>query len=134
MLARAREAVPGDTVCFLNAALPRLPFRERVFGATVCLRFLHHLHDDADRLASLAELKRVTSGPIVISLFLSGNYQAARRRRKDRTRGESRRFILDRAHLEGLAARAGLEVLRSRSLFPGVSALHVVSLRQSSMA
>lgn len=134
MLTRARGAFHGNTICFLNAALPRLPFQDRVFGATVCLRFLHHLHDDEDRLASLAELRRVCEGPIVISLFLSGNYQALRRRRKDRTRGESRRFILDRPHLDALAARAGLEVLRSRSLLPGVSALHVVSLRPGSSA
>jgi len=130
MVSRSRQEL-GDlagAVHFLKAAFPHLPFQRDAFGSAVCLRYLHHLHTDVDLLAALTELRRVTRGPVVVSLFLSGNLQSIRRRRKDLARGQARRFILKRNRLHWLAGSAGFEVSRCRSIFPGVSALHVVTL------
>jgi len=133
MVAEARTGGPGSAigdrdVAFVLACYPHLPFESNAFGAIVCSRFLHHLASERDLLAALAELARVTRGPVVASLFLTGNAQAVARRLKDRARGTARRFVLPFARLRRLAGAAGLRVTRRRSLVPGLSALHVVTL------
>lgn len=133
MIAEARSVDPGSATgsrdaAFVLAAYPHLPFGSESFGAIVCSRYLHHLATDRDLLAALVELARVSRGPIVASLFLTGNVQALGRRAKDRARGVARRFVFAPARLRRLAGAAGLRVTRRRSLVPGLSALHVVTL------
>lgn len=125
MLAIARRDRPEAT--FVVAAYPHLPFVDDAFAAVACLRFLHHV-DGADLVRALAELGRVARGPIIASLFLTGNLQAMRRSRRDRRRGTRRRFLFTRRGLRAAATEAGLRVARIRSLCPGISALHVVTL------
>jgi SAM-dependent methyltransferase len=132
MVTVARSAGPGSgtedaVVQFALGAYPDLPFASNAFGAVVCSRFLHHLGSDQDLLAALGELARVSHGPIVTSLFLTGNVQAVVRRFKDRSRGVARRFVCPPSRLRRLAAAVGLRVNRRRSLVPGLSALHVVT-------
>jgi len=139
MIAVARNggsgsATAGRDAAFVLAAYPHLPFGSASFGAVVCSRYLHHLAGDQDLLAALVELARVTRGPIVASLFLTGNVQAVVRRAKDRARGVARRFVLAPARLRRLAGAAGLRVTRRRSLVPGLSALHVITLTPAGAA
>jgi SAM-dependent methyltransferase len=125
MLALARRARPD--AAFTVAAYPHLPFADGAFPAVACLRFLHHVAGD-DLISALGELARVSRGPIVASLFLTGNLQAARRARRDAERGMRRRFLIDRVDLAAAAGAAGLRVAAVRGLLPGISALHVVTL------
>jgi ubiquinone/menaquinone biosynthesis C-methylase UbiE len=83
----------------------RLPFRDGAFAGAACVRLLHHL-GAADRRAVLVELRRVCSGPFVVSYFDAATLQALRARRKRERKG-SRKAIRRAEFLEDLAA-AGL--------------------------
>lgn len=57
-----------------------LPFRDGAFDGALCMRLMHHLAAADDRVAVLAELRRVTRGPVVVSFFESRSLQHLRRR------------------------------------------------------
>lgn len=66
----------GRAAC---ASVHALPFADGTFAGALCHRLLHHLPTSAERVAVLAELRRVTDGPIVVSFFHAVSVQNARR-------------------------------------------------------
>jgi SAM-dependent methyltransferase len=49
----------------IQASADALPFADGAFGAALAMRFLFHVEDEGLRLSMLAELARVTRGPVV---------------------------------------------------------------------
>lgn len=89
-------------------------FVECVFS----IRLLHHIEKSADRILMLKEFARISSGTVIVSLWVDGNFRAWRHEineaRKARVRGAERprdRFVVKRAEIEGDFAAAGLEVI-----------------------
>ena len=79
-----------------------------------CMRLLHHIGKQADRLALFREFRRVASRSICISLWVDGNYQAFRRRRLERRRapgGYQNRFVLSASQVESEFRQAGLGII-----------------------
>ncbi len=64
MLETARAKEPE--AAFLVADLARLPFPDRGFDVSVCIRFLHLVRDPSLRVAFLRELRRVSRLGVVI--------------------------------------------------------------------
>jgi len=46
-------------------------FADASFDAVVCNRLFHHFHEPQTRVQALAELRRISCGPVVISFFCS---------------------------------------------------------------
>ncbi len=104
----------------LRADAFHLPFADGAFAAAACIRLLHHLPKD-DRRRVLAELRRVTCGPFVVSWFDRATLQALRAapKRRDRDRG-SRRAISRSEFLSDLEA-TGLGWIRAARPLPLVA-------------
>lgn len=89
-------------------------FVESVF----CIRLFHHIEKSEDRILMLKEFARISSGTVIVSLWVDGNFRAWRHRRKQerKARTEGRiaprdRLLLKRSEFESEIAAAGLEVI-----------------------
>lgn len=89
-------------------------FVECVFS----IRLMHHIDKSEDRIRMLKEFARISSGTIVVSLWVDGNFRAYRHRineeRKVHKRGENRaidRFLFKRSEIESDFAAAGLNIV-----------------------
>ena len=78
-----------------------LPFDDAGFDWVVCHRFFHHLHNDGERIAALASLRRVCRRGVVFYAWL--NTPFARRR-------GSMRASISRARLNEAIGAAGLRL------------------------
>lgn len=105
------KACSGDRprVC---ASANALPFVADTFGGALCHRLLQHIPTAAERIAILAELKRVTRGPIIVSFFDAFSLQHARRLvRRATGKNRSGRGAVSRANLRRELQAAGLQAL-----------------------
>lgn len=82
------------------------------------IRLMHHIDKSVDRIRMLQEFARISSGTIVVSLWVDGNFRAYRHRinerRKATKRGENRaidRFLFTRSEIESDFAAAGLSII-----------------------
>lgn len=88
-----------------------------------CLRFYHHLGRTEDRLKLLAELRRVATRFVAISLWVDGNIAGNRRMRRqapEATPGYGRRRCRRRAEVEEEFHRAGFTVRAHYDVWPGI--------------
>jgi SAM-dependent methyltransferase len=111
MLAAAGPARPR--VC---GAASALPFADGAFAGVLCMRLLQHLPTAAERIAVLAELRRCSRGPVIVSFFDSHSLTHARRLLRRATGRRSGRGAIARRTLIAEAAAAGLTVRRFRAL------------------
>lgn len=86
-------------------------FVECVFS----IRFLHHIQKSQDRIQILKEFARISSGTVIVSLWVDGNFRAWRLRRKYERRGSAGaprdRILLRQSEIEKDFAAAGLEMI-----------------------
>jgi ubiquinone/menaquinone biosynthesis C-methylase UbiE len=61
------------------ASATALPFPDGTFTGALCMRLLQHLPHAKERTRILAELRRVTDGPVLVSFFDSRTLQHVRR-------------------------------------------------------
>lgn len=98
MVAQAREACaataggpPGGnaagSVTFSQQDVMATTFRDGEFDAIVCNRLFHHFIEPATRRRALAELARISRGPIVASFFCSFALSALKFRLSNALRG-----------------------------------------------
>ena len=76
------------------------------------------------RQLAIAELARISSRFLVVSLWTDGNYKAWRRLRLERRRGKrayQNRFVVPRETLEFEFGKSGLEKVAHYDLIPGYS-------------
>jgi len=82
-----------------------------------CFRLLHHIDQSADRVRMLKEFARISSGTVIVSLWVDGNYRAFRHRikraRQVRENGPRpyNRHVVRRADIEADFAAAGLSIV-----------------------
>lgn len=89
-------------------------FVESVF----CIRLLHHIQKSTDRVLMLKEFGRISSGTVIVSLWVDGNFRAWRHQQKqDRKRREQGvdaprdRFLIKQSDIEREFSDAGLEII-----------------------
>ncbi len=83
-----------------------------------CIRLLHHIQKSEDRILILKEFARISSGTVIVSLWVDGNFRAWRHQlkqeRKARERGvagDRDRFLLKQSEIENEVFAAGLEIV-----------------------
>lgn len=126
MLAQAAENRQSPTIpsrLLLTTAFS-LPLEADAVDFVACMRFYHHLAHADDRLRVLAELARVSSGHVALSLWVDGNYGSFRRSRKSgpATRsGFARRVCRPRAEVEAEFESAGFGIAARYDVWPRIS-------------
>ena len=126
MLATAcAVTTPAVLACFeispMNAFA--LPLGDASVAHILCMRLLHHFADSRDRLRVLRELHRVARDSVTISLWVDGNLQAWRRRRREGKQGAEHppsRVIVPRSVIESEFAAVGFRVRRRFDQLPGI--------------
>ena len=74
---RPREVVSRIEKSFQCSAFDtELP--ENFVECVFCIRLLHHIARSEDRIRMLREFARVSSGSVIVSLWVDGNYKAYR--------------------------------------------------------
>jgi SAM-dependent methyltransferase len=108
MLAQARRALAGPLqvgrVELVRASIANLPFDDGEFDAALCWRLLHHLPEPSLRVRALAEVRRVTRGPLVASFADRDTWKSRIRRTH---RADRHAVALSRDDLEREARQGG---------------------------
>jgi len=105
-------------------------FVECVFS----MRLLHHIGDEAHRVAVLKEFARVAANSVIVSLWVDGNLKAWRRCYRERNRSAHQyqnRFLLPAVQFKQECLSAGLAIRDRLNLIPGYSmwAIYVLEKR-----
>lgn len=116
MLSSARAST-GYAALALGDAFA-LPFRDGAFAGASCVRLLHHLRAD-DRRRVLAELRRVSRGPFIVSFYDAATFQAWKAKRKRAAKGS--RKPVARAEFAADLASLGLAALASSRPLPFIA-------------
>ena len=99
-----------------------LPFPADTFAGALCLRLMHHLPSPWERARILAELRRVTRGPILVSYFDALSLQHLRRvLGRALGRHRSGRCAIPWRRFRGELRQAGLEPAAKVHLWPWFS-------------
>lgn len=107
----ARAQVPGAQDGVQGSAW-QLPLASNSFDLVVSCRLLHHIAEDAERAAVMAELVRVSRGLVLASFWDAASWHALRRRRGlRRARHPDARIAIPRRLLAAQFEAAGAEVL-----------------------
>jgi len=110
-----------------------LSMDDEAVESVFCIRLIHHMGDKEDRLKLLQELRRVASSTIIISLWVDGNYQAWRRRKKEDKReakSYQNRFVISASTIEDEFKINGLKVEHSIDFMPHYSMWRTYVLRK----
>ena len=110
---RESRAAPGYAALAMGDAFA-LPFADGAFAGAACVRLLHHLRAE-DRRRVLAELRRVTRGPFVVSFYDAATFQAWKAKRKRAEKG-SRKPVPRAEFAADLASQGLVPIARSRPL------------------
>ena len=95
----------------------RLPFADRSFDAVVANRLLHHLRERDELERAIAELIRVSRGPVIASFWNRDSLPGLRARLGfGRDEGPSGRVDRSPREIERAARAAGARVVRVRHL------------------
>ena len=142
MLTVAREGSPAfaehlqrNQIQLLNTSIFDVALPDNAVDVISCLRFFHHLALHQDRLHVLQELRRVTRKYLLVSLWVDGNLQSARRLRKDArtptTEGYGPRRCVRRAEFASECEAAGFSIERHYDVAPGWSMWRLYVLRKN---
>ena len=121
----ARNALgPGFPEQLMNTSMFAIDLPDESVDFFACMRFFHHLAHRQDRLAALAEIKRVTRGFAAISLRVDGNFGAWRRRGRKPSaleRGYGKRICIPRSEIESDFTAAQFNVVDHFDVWPGLA-------------
>lgn len=90
-----------------------LPVEDDFVQSIFCIRLLHHIGEHEDRMKLLAELARVASDTIIVSLWVDGNIAAWKRKRleaKRKGKPYQNRFVIPQATIEDEFREGGLTI------------------------
>ena len=102
----------SQTLQFKTVNILDTGFNDKGFDGVICYRLFHHFMDADTRKRAMAELQRISHGPVLISFFNSFSMSALRRRIKSFIKGQP---IKDRVAIK---MSLFLDELRSQGLLP----------------
>ena len=117
------KALSDRFTCFQTSAFS-IDMPDSSVDNIFCMRLLHHLAGESDRLAVLKEFYRVTKDTVCISLWVEGNLQSHRRKRLEAGRPASRlknRIAITAKQAESEYREAGFQIMDYLDLVPGIS-------------
>lgn len=100
------------------------------------MRLLHHIDKSEDRILMLKEFARVSSGTVIASLWVDGNFGAWQRARLERRRAARNhpaprnRLVVARRQFEREIAAAGLEIVAHVDFFRYLDKKRIYVLRR----
>jgi SAM-dependent methyltransferase len=115
---------PGFPERLINTSLFAIDLADDSVDFVACMRFFHHLAHSEDRLAVLAEIKRVSRRFAAISLWVDGNLGAWRRRNRmlhAPEPGYGKRGCITREQIESDFASADFTVVDHFDVWPGLA-------------
>jgi len=81
-LYRFNQKIQSEEVQFKMVDILNTGFRDNEFDGVICYRLFHHFNDTDIRKKAMAELQRISHGPVIISFFNSFSISASMRRLK----------------------------------------------------
>ena len=90
-----------------------IPLEANSVECVLCIRLIHHMGDTDTRIKLLQELNRVSSSSVIISLWVDGNFQAWKRKRREQKYTNAsfqNRFLIPEKTIENEFLQCGLEV------------------------
>jgi len=104
----------------LNTSVFDIALADDAVPFVACLRFFHHLSESVDRRRALAELRRVSTCNVAVSLWNDGNWQALRRRhtKPARTPGYARRSVTPCGLIEQEFRESGFTIVGRWQAWP----------------
>lgn len=137
MLETAARFQPAEIVsrfkCFQTSAI-QIDLPDTSVDCIFCMRLLHHIIKEDDRLAILREFHRVSRDTVCLSIWVDGNLQAKRRKKLERRRRRQKpknRTLLARETAEKEYHRAGFRILGHFDLAPGISMWRLYVLKKT---
>lgn len=109
---RAPEIVKRIQSSFQGSAF-NLPVEDNFVENIFCIRLIHHMGEASDRLVLLKELRRVSSSTVIISLWVDGNLQGWKRKKKEAKKYNGcfqNRFLISAKTIENEFSSSGLAV------------------------
>ena len=120
-----------DRLRALTASAFELPLKDKSVDCIFCMRLLHHIDDRQDRMNLLKEFARVSSGYVIISLWVDGNLQAYNigRKQRDRSIKGWHRIVLSASMIETEFRQAGFSIVRHLDMLRFISKWRMYVLR-----
>lgn len=118
------EAGPPRVCCDIR----NLPFRDGAFDLACVVRLWHHFRDPQARASAFAELRRVTTGHLILTYYRTVPLHAAFRRVNRWWRRRVTIGMLDPARFAGEAAARSWALRREVAILPGLHAQTVALL------
>ena len=108
------DAAPPGILGLVQGSALGLPLGAGCVDASLCMRFLFHLDDRAERILALREMARVTRGPLVLQVRyrFTGKHAGRWLRRRVGLGGRAYRPSQGRSELRAELAEAGLVLER----------------------
>ena len=137
-VAHRNEPTLSNHITLLNSSIFDIDLPPEIVDCCVVPRFFHHLAHSADRCQALRELHRVSRRFVLLSLWVDGNLQARRRRRKDAavqpTSGFGARRCIARTVIEAEFLATGFTVRQRCDVAPGLSMWRLYVLEKAGSA
>jgi hypothetical protein len=121
--ANFQQTSPVAPLEFLVADVMATRFPDRSFDAVISSRLFHHFSESDTRRRALAELHRISKGPVIVSFFNSFALSSLWRRVKYAIRAAkpNDRIAIPASVFESDANAAGLKLLRLEFSRRGIS-------------
>jgi len=117
------KEVAGRFKCFQTSAFS-IDMPDLGVDSIFCMRLLHHITEESDRLAILKEFYRVTKDTVCLSMWSDGNIHYRKRKRNEAQRSAGRvknRIAIAAKQAESEYREAGFRVVDYLDLLPGIS-------------
>lgn len=122
MIKKGLEAKSFNQNQVINGSIYQIPLTDQCVDGAVCIRFFHHLNEKELRLNALKELRRVSRGPVVVSIWSGINFQSFRRALKTkRGRRPSQRYTIPLRTFRDEAESVGLVLTQHLYLYRFIS-------------
>ncbi|MCF7804624.1 MAG: class I SAM-dependent methyltransferase [Candidatus Marinimicrobia bacterium] len=124
MLHRVYERF-GTQARFANADIMNLPFRDDAFHGLLSMRLIQHFHTPEDRIRAFSEIRRVITEWAVVSVYTS----SAAHKLMRFFRNHHKITMADEEQIEEEIREAGLKILDSKKILPGIHAQTILLLQ-----
>tara|TARA_Y100000815_G_C13312801_1_gene489231 strand:- start:141 stop:803 length:663 start_codon:yes stop_codon:yes gene_type:complete len=128
----SRPEVASRFEC-LQASAFEIPFKANFVDHILCMRLFHHISQPAHRMQLLNEFHRVAKETVCISLWVDGNLQASRLKKRVERQNPSRvvdRIVIPRAVIEDEIKQAGFEIIKYMDVLPKIAMWRFYILRK----
>lgn len=129
-----RPAKITNQIKTFQASAFNLPVADNFVDCVFCIRLIHHLGESSDRRKLLAELHRVSSSSVIISLWVDGNIKARRRKKLEGQRARrsyQNRFVIPAKTIEQEFRDTGFRVRDHLDFLPFYSMWRVYILEKA---